>query len=92
MKLDPEITAEKHPNTCYSLALVDYDSQTIYLGTDVHPEDVEEYIEDTLTHEYMHYVFFKHFGMEVAKAYERVYGEVELKGRLIVIGVQGVDH
>jgi len=90
MKPDPEITAKKHPNTCYSLALVDYGSQTIYLGTDVHPEDVEEYIEDTLTHEYMHYVLFKHFGIEVAKMYEKIYGEVEPKGRVIVIGVQGV--
>ena len=91
MKLDLEITAKKHPDVCYSLALVDYDSHTIYLGSDVHPEDVEECIEDMLTHEYMHYVLFKYFGIEVAKMYERIYGEVEPKGRLVIIGVQGVE-
>jgi len=85
-----EISIKKHRNVCYSLALIDYDSHTVYLGSDVHPDDVEECIEDTLTHEYMHYVLFKHFDIDVVKMYERVYGEIEPKGRVVVIGVNGV--
>lgn len=80
MESDLKITLKKHQDTGYSLAMVDYDSHLVYLGSDVRPEDVEEYIEDTLTHEHMHYVLFSYHGIEAAKAYERVYGEVEPRG------------
>lgn len=90
MQLDLEITLKKHQNVCQSLALVDYDEHLVYLGSDVHPEDIEECIEDTLTHEYMHYVLFEHFGVEIARAYERVYGEVEPRGRVVIVEVQGI--
>lgn len=87
----PLITIKKHRNACYSLALIDYSTHTIYLGSNVHSDDIEGYIEDTLTHEYMHYILFKLCGIEIAKMYERIYGEVEPKGRVMVIGVQGVN-
>lgn len=70
-ELEPEVTVQRHQDVCYSLALMDYDSHTIYLGNSICPDDVEEYIVDTLTHEYMHFVLFKHFGVEVAMMYER---------------------
>ena len=41
MRFQPEISLEKHEDVGYSLALVDYDAQTIFLGTEVHPDDVE---------------------------------------------------
>lgn len=78
------ISVRKHPDVCYSLALMDYDSCTIYLGSDVHPDDVEEIIEDTLSHEYIHYVLFKLFGIDISKMYDKIYGKVESRGRVIV--------
>lgn len=82
--LEPEITVQKHQDVFNSLALVDYDHHTIFLGNNICSDDVEEYIEDTLTHEYMHFVLFKHFGVEAAMMYERIYGEVEPRGRVHV--------
>jgi len=86
-----KVCVQTHPDVAGSLALIDYDTSTIYLGNDVDPDDIEELVEDTLTHECIHYILFKHFGINVAKSYDRIYGEVEPRGRIIALGVQGVE-
>jgi len=86
-----EISVLKHPDVWGSLAMIDYDAEIVYLGSDVHPDDIEEFIEDALTHEWMHYVLFKSFDIETAKKYDRIYGNVEAKGRVLTIGFQGVE-
>ena len=83
----PRISLMKHPDVWICPALVDYDSDTIYLGNEVHPDDVEELIEDILTHEYTHYVLYTLFDIETAKKYDKIYGHVEPKGRVITIAI-----
>jgi hypothetical protein len=85
------LSIRKHPDVANSLALLDYDSFTIYLGSEVHPDDIEECIEETLNHECIHWALFKLFGIEAAKAYDRIYGEVEPRGRVFAIGIQGAE-
>ncbi len=91
MDTEPRISLKKDKDVGYSLAIIDYDSSTIYLGNEVHPDDVEECIEDTLTHEYIHYSLFKLFDIKTAKMYDKIYGEVEPNGQVITIATQGVE-
>jgi len=91
LKGELEISILQHPDVCCSLSMIDYDTEIVYLGSDVHPDDVEELTEDILTHEYMHYVLFKNFGIVTAKKYDKIYGHVEPKGRVITIGFQGME-
>jgi len=91
MDSEPRISLKKHRDVGYSLALIYYDSSTIYLGNEVHPDDVEECIEDTLTHEYIHYSLFKLFDVRTAKMYDKIYGEVEPNGRVFVISSPGAE-
>ena len=91
MDTEPRISLRKHRDVGYSLAIIDYDSSTIYLGNEVHPDDVEESIEDTLSHEYIHYSLFKLFNIKTAKMYDKIYGELEPNGQVITIATQGVE-
>jgi len=91
MDAEPRISLRKHRDVGYSLAIIDYDSSTIYLGNEVHPDDVEECIEDTLSHEYIHYSLFKLFNIKTAKMYDKIYGELEPNGQVITIATQGVE-
>lgn len=86
-----KVSIRKHRDVANSLALLHYDSCTIHLGSAVHPDDIEDCIEETLNHEYIHWTMFKLFGLKVAKAYDRIYGEVEPRGRVFAIGIQGAE-
>jgi hypothetical protein len=86
-----KVSIRKHRDVANSLALLDYDSYTIYLGSEVHPDDIEDSIEDTLNHENIHWVLFRLFGIEIAKRYDRIYGQVEPRGRVFALGIQGIE-